>query len=171
MSTETQPEAAPPAKSKKLLLIAVIVLGVVIGGGAGAFVAAPLLAGRVPPTAADSAAKGEEQAGKAKGGKESAKVVHVVDNMVLNPAGSGGARFLLLSVGLAVKDEATVKTLSDRDPELRDVVLRFMGARTIEELADVGLRDSLKAQLRTAVGERFGAGTVIDVYFPQFVIQ
>jgi flagellar FliL protein len=171
MSTETQPEAAPPAKSKKLLLLVVIVLGVVIGGGAGAFVAAPLLAGKVAPAAGDSSTRAGEDGGKKADAKGGAKVVHMVDNLVLNPAKSGGARFLLLSVGLAVKDDATVQRLSDRDPELRDVVLRYMGARTIEELADVSMRDSLKAHLRAAVDERFGAGTVGDVYFPQFVIQ
>lgn len=172
MSTETQPDAAPPAKSKKIALIVVVVLGVVIGGGAGAFVAAPLLAGKVAPAKAASAV--EEDSAASEGdvhGKGGAKVVHMVDNLVLNPARSGGARFLLLSVGLGVKDEATAKTLADRDPELRDVVLRYMGARTIEELADVTLRDSLKVQLRAAVTERFGAGAVSEVYFPQFVIQ
>ena len=39
------------------------------------------------------------------------------------------------------------------------------------ELGDITQRDSFKVHLRTAVGERFGASTVREIYFPQFVIQ
>jgi flagellar FliL protein len=174
MSTAAQPDAAPPAKPKKLLLIVVIVLGVVIGGGGGAFVAAPLLAGKPPAAAADSGAHGEEATASEEGGhgeEGSAPVLHLVENMVLNPANSNGSRFLLLSVGLSVKDAAAAKSLADRDAEVRDVVLGIMGTRTIEELTDIARRDSLKAEIRTAVRERFGDGAAREVYFPQFVIQ
>ncbi|HEX6632048.1 MAG TPA: flagellar basal body-associated FliL family protein, partial [Gemmatimonadaceae bacterium] len=104
-------------------------------------------------------------------GATEGRVVHLVENLVLNPARSGGSRFLLLSVGFAVKDDATAKTLADRDPELRDVIIRCFGAKTVDELVDVALRDSLKVELQQAVGERFGPATVSAVYFPQFVIQ
>jgi len=175
-------DAAPPAaeqapkKSKKIVLIlVVVVLGVVLGGGAGAYLAGPLLAGGAPKAAAasgDHAPKGgehDEEEGAA--GDHAGAPVHLVENMVLNPAASGGSRFLLLSVGFAVKDEAGAKVLETRDPELRDVVIRYLGAYTVDELVDIARRDSLKVGLRAAVTERFGAGAVRDVYFPQFVVQ
>jgi flagellar basal body-associated protein FliL len=61
--------------------------------------------------------------------------------------------------------------MKERDPELRDAVLRYLGAKQVEELSDVAQRDSLKLGIRAAVVERFGKGSVRDVYFPQFVIQ
>jgi flagellar FliL protein len=184
MSTEADAPAPAPKKSKKLVLLAaVIVAGVVIGGGAGVYLAGPLLAGSAPPAAADSSAPAEagehgEAAAEHDGGGEhgekeakSGAVVHLVENLVLNPARSGGSRFLLLSVGFAVKDQAAAKTLADRDPELRDVIIRCFGAKSVDELVDVAMRDSLKVELRQAVGERFGAAAVSAVYFPQFVVQ
>ena len=181
MSTEADAPAPAPKKSRKLvLLLGVIVAGVVLGGGAGVYLAGPLLAGG-PPPAAGSAAGGEgghgEAAAESEGGEhgeQGAKeggVVHLVENLVLNPARSGGSRFLLLSVGFGVKDDATAKVLADRDPELRDVIIRCFGAKTVDELVDVTMRDSLKVELQQAVGDRFGPGTVSAVYFPQFVIQ
>ena len=175
-------DAAPPAaeqapkKSKKVVLVAiVIVLGVVLGGGAGAYLAGPLLAGGAPKAAAGdsghAAKAGEHGDEEGAAGDGAAATVHLVENMVLNPAASGGSRFLLLSVGFAVKDEAGAKVLETRDPELRDVVIRFLGAYTVDELVDIARRDSLKVGLRAAVTERFGAGAVRDVYFPQFVVQ
>ena len=151
-----------------------------LGGGAGAFLAGPLLAGGAPaPAQHDSSEAGDEDAAEGEHGSEkgdaaaggAAPVVHVVDNLVLNPAQSGGSRFLLLSVAFAVKDDVAAKSLADRDPELRDVIIRYFGGRTVDELVDITQRDSMKVQLRASLGERFGKGTVKDVYFPQFVIQ
>ncbi|MHB1223538.1 MAG: flagellar basal body-associated FliL family protein [Gemmatimonadaceae bacterium] len=177
MSTpdDQAPVASAPSKTKKLLTIIAIVVGVIGGGGAGVFMAGPLLAGKLParsaPAAADStarAAEGHDEDGKA--GAAGAPV-HLVENMVLNPANSGGARFLLLSVALAVRDAGVAESMAARDPELRDVILRDMGAREVEELADITRRDSIKVQLRAAIQKRFGKDAVRDVYFPQFVIQ
>ena len=176
MATETDPptESAPaPGKSKKILMLLVIVVGVIVGGGSGVFLAGPLLASKVGPKApaADSteaaAAEGEHgEHGAAKGA-----AVHVVENMVLNPANSGGSRFLLISVAFSVKNEQVSETMTERDPELRDVILRNMGEYDVDALADITRRDSMKTTLQGAVQDRFGKGTVLAVYFPQFVIQ
>ena len=176
MPPDAEPTAAPPApkQSKKTILIAVvIVLGVALGGGAGAFLAGPLLAGGAPKAVARPAAAGEHAADEpeADGGEQAGAVMHLVENLVLNPANSGGSRFLLLSVGFAVKDEAGATMLRERDPELRDAIIRYFGAQTVDELVDITQRDSLKAGLRGAVAERFAAAAVRDVYFPQFVVQ
>jgi flagellar protein FliL len=94
-----------------------------------------------------------------------------LENLVLNPAGSGGSRFLLLTVSIECKDAAAVTTLQSRDAELRDVVLSSLGQKTVDELADIAGRDVIKEQLATALNERFGKKTVLRVYFPQYVVQ
>lgn len=175
MSTPEDQPPATPSKSKKILTILAVVVGVVGGGGAGVFLAGPLLAGKVPAASAATVAdSGSEADSSDYAGHEGGAVgapVHLVENMVLNPASSGGARFLLLSVAFAVRDAGVVKAMADRDPELRDVILRDLGARTVDELADITLRDSIKVQLRSAIQQRFGKDSVRDIYFPQFVIQ
>lgn len=164
---------APAGKAKKMILIAVVVvLGVGLGGAGGVMMAGPLLAGGAPATAADTAAGSDaEHEEEEAADTTAAPVVHMVENLVLNPAGTNGSRFLLLTIGLAVPDEAGSTALKARDPELRDVIIRQLGTRSVEELADITRRDTLKAQLKTALVERFGKKTVKDVYFPQFVIQ
>lgn len=97
--------------------------------------------------------------------------VYTLDNLVLNPAGSDGTRFLLLTISLQVKDAATLEAMKARDAELRDAVLVTVGNRTVEELAAVGARDSLKIELRAAAKKLFRRNVVKRVYFPQFVIQ
>jgi flagellar FliL protein len=179
MSSDASQAADAPKKSKKSLLLGLVIVGgILVGGGAGAFMAGPLLAGSAGPKAAAGAAdakgaEGEHGSGAEDGdGAEHAPgVVHLVENLVLNPARTGGSRFLLVTVGFAVQDEAAAKLLTDRDPELRDAIIRFFGARGVDELGDIAQRDSFKVQLRAAVAERFGSATVREIYFPQFVIQ
>lgn len=167
-------QAAPPAPAgkvkKSILLAVVVVLGIGLGGAGGVMMAGPLLAGGAPPASADAADAREEEE-EARADTTAPPVVYMVENLVLNPAGTNGSRFLLLTIGLAVPDAAASTTLQARDPELRDVVIRSLGSKTVEHLADITRRDSLKLELKAALGERFGRKRVLDVYFPQFVIQ
>jgi flagellar FliL protein len=119
----------------------------------------------------EEAADGEEGEPSGEEGKTAvAKPVHLLDNLVLNPAGSGGTRFLLLSVAFEVKSAAVLEQMKARDAELRDVVLVTLGSKSVEELADMHAREALKTELRTATEKTFKKG-VKRVYFPQFVIQ
>jgi len=58
-----------------------------------------------------------------------------------------------------------------RDAELRDAVLVTLGKKTVDQLADMTQRDSIKVQLTKAAGTLFKKGAVKRIYFPQFVIQ
>ncbi len=176
----TEVESAPK-KGGMIKVIVAIVLGLVVGVGGGSYVVGPLLAKRVAP--ADSSAeegggdkgehgkKGEEK----KGGKEGAAAVmpmHQVDNVVLNPAKSGGTRFLMVSAAFATKNQGVADDLKSHDAEVRDIMLRVLGAKTVEELTDPTLREPLKQELKAALDSMVGSKDGIrKLYFPQFVIQ
>ncbi len=98
--------------------------------------------------------------------------LYTLSDLVLNPAGSGGTRFLMLSVAFDMKDSAAVEVLKQRDAEIKDAVLALVGAKTVEELAEVTTREPLKAEIRTLVGKITKKPKAIKrVSFPQFVIQ
>ena len=159
--------AAPQAK-RSYLTAAVIGAGLLGGGGFGALVGGPLLVKRLhAPAAAAATAPAAE--GKAQ--PPSTDSVVLMDNLVLNPAGSGGLRFLLVTVGLDVSTTANAAALKLRDAEVRDVLLRIFSARRVEELADIGLREPLKREIATAIDAILASKAVKNVYFPQYVIQ
>jgi flagellar FliL protein len=177
MSIETEPEVVAevpteeeqPKKSRLLLAIAVTV-GVLAGGGGGALYVGPLVAARLHPEVAH-ATKEKAAADSAAAAETGPAIIHQVDNLVMNPAGSNGTRFLMLTVAFDVKDESVSTQMQTRDAEIRDAVLGVLGTKTVEELADVSQRDSLKAQMLAAVAKLFPAGAIKRVYLPQFVIQ
>jgi flagellar FliL protein len=168
----TEGEAEAPAKPGKLPLIGGIVGGLVIGAVVGFMVLGPKLspASGAPKKDAHGEAAKDEKGGE-HGEKKAEKSIYQIDNMVLNPSGSNGTRFLLLSVALEVKDEATLTMIKGRDAELRDMILRFFGAKTAEQVADASTREALRAELIAALNKTFPAGSVQKVFFPQFVIQ
>lgn len=179
--TPAEVEGAPAPKSsgKKLLPIMLVVVGgLVVGGASGAFMAGPALARKLVPkapmTAEDSAKAAEEAEKKAEkeGGKEGAVAkVFLLDNMVLNPAGSSGSRFLLVSIALRLKDAAVEEDLKARDAEVRDALLKVLGAKHVEELSDIAQREALKEELKKALDAIIKPGSIKGLYFPQFVIQ
>jgi flagellar FliL protein len=179
-SAETQTEApAPSGIKRRLPLLAAVAAGLAVGVGTGAVVIGPVAAkalGFGIDAPADSTHAGEhgdeasdEADSLARAG--AAPVVLTLDNLVLNPAASGGSRFLLLTVAMECGDAAALSTLQTRDAELRDVVLSTLSRKTVDELADVMQRDSIKTELLTALNDRFGKKSVVRVYFPQYVVQ
>jgi len=187
MANETPqvPEDAPaaPTKTKLPLLIGMIAVGLAVGGGTGAALLGPMVAkkmGKVTPIAAADSAHGADAAAAgehgtpAEGGKEGAaaeSAIHVLDNMVLNPAGSGGSRYLLLTVAIEVGSPTAIESFKARDAELRDIVLSALGTKGVEQLTDMTTREQFKTEIAKAVDDRFGKKSVKRIYFPQFVVQ
>jgi flagellar FliL protein len=143
------------------LPLVVMAVGLLAGGGAGAFVVGPRLAGQAPAEAA-------EETGHAEAG---AFHSHLVEGLIVNPAGTGGTRLLLISVAIVVDSEDAVGELEERDPELRDTMLSVLGSKTIEEITDPGARERLKGELLTALQALHIGGAVLQVHIPQFVVQ
>jgi len=62
--------------------------------------------------------------------------------------------------------------MAARDSELRDAVLRILGAHTVDELAEMSIRETLKKMVTDSLNARLASKTAVKrVYFPQFVIQ
>lgn len=94
-----------------------------------------------------------------------------MENLVVNPAGSRGERYLAISLGFEAADAGVLAELEEREVVVRDAVLRILSARTIDELSTVAQRDSLKTELRAAVNARLPEGGVDRLYFTRYVLQ
>jgi len=171
---ESTAAAAPAtAPGRKLTLPIIIVAGLIVGGSAGALVLGPRIArARTASKDPKSAAKAADSLSAGEHGSALAEApVHLIDNLVLNPAGSGGSRFLLASVGLQTTSTAANDIVTKREVEARDVVLSVLGSKHVEDLAEITNREQLKVELKKSLDSLFGPGIIRRIYFPQFVIQ
>jgi len=163
-----QTSETPKKKALPIVLVGGIVAGLALGAVVGLLVLGPRLTARAAtaPARAKSAAHDSAAKHDAK-----APTIYLVDNLVLNPAGSNGTRFLLVTVALAVKDDNAAAQLKARDAEMRDMILRLLGSKTADQVSEASQRDELRAEVLAAVSRMFPPGTIQKVYFPQFVIQ
>ncbi len=167
------PEAQAPAKrSGSLLLVVAGLVGGVLGGGVGGVVLAPRMVGKTPASAeaAQSGKSGKSEKGEKKGTPAADRVFRI-DNVIVNPAGSEGTRFLMTSVAFEVSDEVAESALKAHELELRDLVVGKLLTMTMPMLTAPHARDSLKIALAQAARQFVGPTGDIAVYLPQFVIQ
>jgi flagellar FliL protein len=175
-----------------------VAVGLLVGGATGAVFVGPMVVkkmGKVTPvvvavdgehgdaaadgeggdhadaSADEAAADGEHAAPKEGEAKAEGAAVHLLENLVLNPASSGGSRFLLLTVAIEVGTAKAGEDFKNRDAELRDIILTALGVKTVEELTEIARREQFKTELKTAINAKFGKKAVKSLYFPQFVVQ
>ena len=159
-----------PSLVQKLMLPLLVVGGLCVGVGAG-FVVGPRVAElrSAPRPAASEADATEEKGGKA--GEGSADRYYRLENLVVNPSGSLGSRFLLVTVVFDIPKAEQRARLETRDAEVRDRITSTIASQTLEALGAPRARDSLKVLLAAAVAPLLDAGTAVRVFFPQYVIQ
>ena len=188
MSDKVKPEAvvaegggvaeveAPSKKGpNKMLLPLVVALMTVAGGAVGVGVIAPrLVAARqsvqqgleAPDSSQADAAGGEHPESERTKGP-----MFKIDNLIVNPAGSQGSRFLMVSVAIETSDTKMEETLRHKEPQIRDVVISLLEKQTMERLSMAGIRDSLKVELGDTITAIAASKTKLKVFLPQFVIQ
>ena len=175
--------AAAPASGKKAGLVAgLTIAGALAGGLAASLVVAPkIIARNNPPVVAagdSAAAKGDEgteghPAEGSEGGAagEGEKKLIELPNIVVNPAGSQGSRFLMATVAVTVADEEAEKVLRAHEVEFKDKVVSILETLSMAQLSAPGARDSLKVKIAAAAGTIIGPKIPVKVFLPQFVIQ
>lgn len=174
-------EDESPKKGGRMKSIVLIVVGLGLGTGAGMFFVGPRFFGGPAAASAESteeggeAAHGEETGGHgeatAEEGEEGGGTIHTIANLIVNPAGSNGSRFLLVDLAVGLTSEAAVTELEQRDAAARDELLLLFGSKTVQELADVSNRAGLKEEIQILVSELLISGSAHEIFFPRFVIQ
>ncbi|AEN74015.1 flagellar basal body-associated protein FliL [Rhodothermus marinus SG0.5JP17-172] len=94
-----------------------------------------------------------------------------LQGFIVNPAGTDGTRYLMINLGLESAKGDVLEELKEKEIVVRDTVLKLLGQRTVEELADISLRAQLKKELREAVNGILQKGKIDRVYFTQYVLQ
>ena len=186
-SEEAVASAVPTGKSNKLLPL-VIALYVVTALGAAALVelvVAPGMAGLSASTHRDTGAgavtsaggvrKGDKKKGKEHGGGESgspvAGSVYLIEDLVVNPAGCGGTRYLAASVGLQSGLVTFLEDMKTKDAPIKDALIQILSAKTVEELADVTKREAIRKEIQSEVDRLLPEEEVGAIYFVRFVLQ
>lgn len=102
--------------------------------------------------------------------EEEAPVV-MLDEIVVNPADTGGRRYLAVTVGLQVRGLEADKKIEKKKPLIRDALISLLSSKPFGELARIGYRDSLKVEIRAAANHQLRDSTVTGIVFTGYVLQ
>jgi len=94
-----------------------------------------------------------------------------IEDVVVNPSGTSGTRYLCTTVALEAVDPTVVEEIQGREPQIRDLLIEILGQRTVEELSDLETRENLREEIKTAVNDLLVSGEITGVYFANFVLQ
>ncbi len=105
------------------------------------------------------------------GGGESGSFVYAVRDIVINPAGTGGSRFLSASVGFEFADSDLEGAFEDKEPMVRDALITILSSKTVAQLTDVKQKEIVRWQIKKRVATIMGTDEITGVYFTDFVLQ
>ncbi len=105
-------------------------------------------------------------------GKSGPGIIFPLDvDFIVNVAGSGATRYLRVAIAFEVEDSAVQTEVKDRLTQITDLVIMILASKKMEQLDSVTARDNLKRDILNRVNDVLKRGSVVNVYFTDFVIQ
>ncbi len=165
----------PRKGGNKMLLFGGIGLGaIVLGVVLAIFVIKPMLSGSdsgsTNASTTDKAHK-TETAKKSEKGAEGGSIIYAVSNIVVNPAGTGGSRFLSVSLGFALDSPELEAEFGKNEPIIRDALITILASKTVAELTDVKQKEIARYQIKKRVSDLMHTDGITGVYYTDFVLQ
>lgn len=94
-----------------------------------------------------------------------------INDLLVNPKGSGGKRFLVISLGVETKSSNVIVELTEKEVVVRDAILQMLSEYTADELSSIDLRETLKTQLIVRLNSLLQKGEIDRLYFTQYLLQ
>jgi flagellar protein FliL len=94
-----------------------------------------------------------------------------MNKLLVNVAGTMGARYLLVSLSVAGSGSDFKAQMDAHDAQLRDMAQSVLATKTLADLEKPGARNLIRNELLSGFNNILGDGTVAEIYFPEFAIQ
>ncbi len=159
-------QATPGWTTKKILMIGgpVLLMQIAIVY----FLVAKFIGPKVTSGSEAKSAVPTEQ--KSAGEDETTQIV-VIKDIIVNPAGTNGTRFLVTTVGLEVPTLEAKNELEQKEVQTRDVLITILAGKRLDDLATPENKDSLRAEIQQRIDRILKSAKLKNVYISKFIIQ
>lgn len=97
--------------------------------------------------------------------------VIMLDELVVNPAGTVGRRYLAVTLGIQTPTENAEEEIGSKSALLRDGLIMLLSSKELDDLADVQYRDTLKMEIQEVLAEQLKDIEISNIVFSGYVIQ
>jgi flagellar protein FliL len=122
-------------------------------------------------SAAARPASAPTQEVKEKEDPKTAKDCVPMNKLLVNVAGTMGARYLLVSLSVVGSDSDFKAKMQAHDPQLRDLAGGVLATKTIADLEKPGIRNMIRSELISTFNSVLGGAEVQEIYLTEFAIQ
>ena len=160
-SEDQAPEEKKSSGGRKKVLI--LFVGIQVLMAAGAFVFLKMyVAPRIQAAYEEPVKEEKEERGQ----------IHLIEDIIVNPAGTNGTRYLSTSIGLEMSDFGDETDRFEKlTPVIRDIFIAILSSRTLEELSSIEGKEKLRDEILVQVNEAIRPDSVYRVYFVDYVLQ
>jgi flagellar basal body-associated protein FliL len=133
------------------------------------FVLIPQLRNSLNVKAATPGEHGKDAKKDSSGGKKESVIMN---KLLVNVAGTMGARYLLVSLSIVgTGGEDFKKNIEDHKAQLTDMATSALCTKSIADLEKPNARNLIRTELITGFNNILGDNTVQEIYFTEFAIQ
>jgi flagellar basal body-associated protein FliL len=104
-------------------------------------------------------------------GQDAVGKMFQIKDIVVNPAGTNGTRYLCTTVALEITNPMVEEEAAAREAQVRDLLIEILGRRSVVELSSLEMRDLIREEIEDSVNALLSSGEIDGVYFSNFVLQ
>jgi len=138
--------------------------------GAAYFVVTTFLAPEEDPTHAGEAKPAEEHGDASEAGTGGGEIF-MVEELLVNPTGTSGTRYLSASLGLEVSNHEVTLRLEEKKLQIRDLLNSILSSRTVDELTTATERERMRLEITERLNKLIAPDKLTAVYFVDYVLQ
>jgi flagellar FliL protein len=94
-----------------------------------------------------------------------------LDTFTVNLLSENGRRYLKVQMNLELSGEELGIELDTRKAVIRDIIIRLLSSKSLEEISTSKGKEKLKDQIVDQLNMRLSDGKINNVYFTEFVVQ
>ena len=98
-------------------------------------------------------------------------VMYPMDKFIVNLLSDSGGRYLKISMNFELNTEELSAELDQKQPLIRDIVIRTLSGKTYEEISTIRGKENLKDEIVAKINQVLTNGQVNNIFFTDFVIQ
>ena len=174
---EEQHEASGGKKSNSLILIIIIVvlILIIVIGGIIAFMMTGNEGGQAQMQQNPATPQERTMQRSSQGVPESSLAeigpMFPLDTFTVNLLSESGRRYLKVEMNLELSGEELGKELDNKTAVIRDIIIRLLSSKSLEEISTAKGKEKLKEQIVDQLNMRLRDGHINNVYFTEFVVQ
>jgi flagellar FliL protein len=165
-SKEAAPEEQPKKKSPIILVVVLVLVGLVLAGGISFFVTTKMMANTV---SSDGGASTNHDPGVF------IKLGDAKEGILVNVGGGKQSKFLKAGIVLEMNPGKTDnikdgKLTTAAETKVLDTTMEYLRKAPLENFS-AAKQEELKKNLKDALNDKLGQGSVYDVYITSFLLQ